>query len=110
MLRFFEGGTLPAGVDAIKRADIKHIICKCIICECFGSKPLHPRAAIPSGVKFNETVDIDVFYIDGHPVLSALCAGTRYKAAGFMDCEGTEDLWDTLQWIWCSATRTNLVV
>jgi hypothetical protein len=69
MMRFLEGGILPAGVDSITRTDIKRVISS--------------RAAIPSDVKFKESVYIDVFYIDGHPVLSAVCAGTRYIAAGF---------------------------
>jgi hypothetical protein len=100
MLRFLEGGVLPAGVDYITRADTKRVISNCTICERFGSKPLRPRAAIPSDVKFNESVYIDVSYIDGHPVLSAVCAGIRYTAAGFMVCKSTADLWDTLQRIW----------
>jgi hypothetical protein len=61
MLRFLEGGILPAGVDSITRADIKRDISNCTICERFGSKPLRPRAAIPSDVKFNKSVYIDVF-------------------------------------------------
>jgi hypothetical protein len=68
MLRFLEGGILPAGVDSITRADIKRVMSNCSICERFGSKPLRPRAVIPSDVKFNKSVYIDVFYIDGHPV------------------------------------------
>jgi hypothetical protein len=100
MLRFLEGDILPAGVDSITRADIKRVISNCTICERFGSKPLRPRATIPSDVKFNESVYIDVFYIDGHPVLSAVCDGTRYTAAGFMVSKSTADLWDTLQRIW----------
>jgi hypothetical protein len=92
MLRFLEGGILPAGVDSITRADIKRVISNCIICERFGSKPLRPRAAIPSGAKFDESVYIDVFYIDGHPVLSAVCAGTRYTAAGFLVSKSSADL------------------
>jgi hypothetical protein len=56
MLRFLEGCMLPVGVDSITRADIKRIISNCTICERFGSKPLSPRAAIPSDVKFNEYV------------------------------------------------------
>jgi hypothetical protein len=72
MLCFLEEGILPAGVEAITRADIKSVISNCTICERFGSKPLRPRASIPSDVKFNESVYIDVFYIDGHPVLSAV--------------------------------------
>jgi hypothetical protein len=51
MLRFLEGGILPAGVDPITRADIKRVISNCIICERFGSKPPRPRAAISSVVK-----------------------------------------------------------
>jgi hypothetical protein len=100
MLRLLEGGILPAGVDSITRADIKRVISNCTICERFGSKPLRPRAAIQSDVKFNESVYIDVFYIDGHPVLSAVCAGTRYTAAGLTVSKSTADLWDTLQRIW----------
>jgi hypothetical protein len=100
MLRFLEGGILPAGVDSITRAYIKRVIRNCTICERFGSKPLRPRAANPSDVKFNESVYIDVFHIDGHPVLSAVYAGTRYTAAGFMVSKSTADLWDTLQRIW----------
>jgi hypothetical protein len=53
MLRFLEGGILPAGVDAITRADIKRVISTCTICERFGSKLLRPRADIPSDVKFS---------------------------------------------------------
>jgi hypothetical protein len=56
ILHFLEGGILPAGVDSITRADIKRVISKCIICEHFGSKPLRHRTAIPSDVKFNESV------------------------------------------------------
>jgi hypothetical protein len=97
MLRFIEGVILPAGVDSITRADIKRVISNCTICERFGSKPLPPRAAIPSDVKFNESVNIDDFYIDKHSVLSAVCAGTRYTAAGFMVSKSTADLWNTLQ-------------
>jgi hypothetical protein len=100
MLRFLEGGVLPARVDSITRADIKRVISSCTICERFGSKPLLPRAAIPSDVKFNESVYIDVFYIDGHPVLSAVCASTRYTAAVLMVNKSTADLWDTLERIW----------
>jgi hypothetical protein len=92
MLRFLEGGILPAEVDSITIADIKRVIRNCTICERFESKPLRPRAAIPSDVKFNESVYIDVFYIDGHPVLSAVCAGSRYTAAGFMVSKSTTDL------------------
>jgi hypothetical protein len=33
-------------------------------------------------------------------VLSAVCASTRYTAAGFMVSKSTADLWDTLQRIW----------
>jgi hypothetical protein len=77
MLRFLEGRILPAGVDSITRADIKRATRNCTICKRFESKPLRPKAAIPSDVKFNESVYIDVFYIDGQPVLSAVCAGTR---------------------------------
>jgi hypothetical protein len=100
MLRFLEGGILPAGVNSITRADIKRVISNYTICERFGFKPLRPKAAIPSDVKFNESVYIDVFYIGGQPVLSAVCAGIRYTAAGFMVSKNTEDLWDTLQRIW----------
>jgi hypothetical protein len=97
MLRCLEGVILPAGVDSITRADIKRVISNCIIYERFEYKPLRPRAAMPSHFKFNESVYIDVFYIDGHPVLSAMCADTRYTAAGFMVSKSTADLWDTLQ-------------
>jgi hypothetical protein len=99
-LHFLEGGILPAAVNSITRADIKPVISNCTICERFGSKPLRPRAAIPSDVEFNESVYIDVFYIDEHLVLSVVCAGTRYTAAGFMVSKSTADLWDTLQRIW----------
>jgi hypothetical protein len=61
--------------------------------ERFGSKPLGPRAAIPSDVRFNQSVYIDVFYIAGHPLLPAVCAGTRYTAAVFMVSKRTADLW-----------------
>jgi hypothetical protein len=97
MLRFLKGGILPAEVDVITRADIKRVISNCTFCERFGSKPLRPRAAIPSDVKFNESFYNDVFYFDGHPVLSAVSAGTRYTEAGFVVSKSTEDLWDTLQ-------------
>jgi hypothetical protein len=100
MLRFLEGGILPAGVDFITRIDIKRVISNCNICERFGSKPLRPRAAIPSDAKFIESVYIGVFYIDGNPVLSAVCAGTRYTAAGVLVIKSTADLWDTHQRIW----------
>jgi hypothetical protein len=52
MLRFLEGGILPAGVDSITRADITRVIRNCTTCERFGSKFLRPRAAIPSDIKF----------------------------------------------------------
>jgi hypothetical protein len=91
-LRSLEVGILPDGVDSITRADIKSVISNCSICERFGSKPLRLRAAIPSDVKFKESVYIDVFYIDGHPALSAVCAGTRYTAAGFMVRKSTAHL------------------
>jgi hypothetical protein len=100
MLRFLEGGILPAGVDSITRADIKRVISNCTICERFGSKSLRPRAAIPSDVKSHESVYIDVFYIDGYPVLSAVFADTRCTAAGFMISKSKADIWDTLQRIW----------
>jgi hypothetical protein len=61
MLSFLEGGMLPAGIDSTTRAEIKCVISNCTICERFESKPLRPRAAIPSDVKFNESVYIDVF-------------------------------------------------
>jgi hypothetical protein len=100
MLRFLGGGILPSGVDAIMCADIKRVVSNCTICERFGSKSLRPKAAIPSDVKWNELVHVDVLYIYGYPVLSAVCADTRYTAAGYMVRKSRSDLWDTLQRIW----------
>jgi hypothetical protein len=53
MLLFLEGCILPAGVDAVTRADIKREISKCTICERFAFKPLRPREAIQSDVNLN---------------------------------------------------------
>jgi hypothetical protein len=72
MLRFQKGGIFPAGVDDIRRADIKRVISKSTICERFGSKPLRPRTGLLSDIKFNERVYINDFYINEHPVLIAV--------------------------------------
>jgi hypothetical protein len=76
ILRVLEGGIRPDGVNAITRADLKRVISNCTISERLRSKPLRPRAAIPSEFKSNESVHIDFLYIDEHPVLTAVCAGT----------------------------------
>jgi hypothetical protein len=84
MLRVLEEGILPAGFDSTSRAGIKHLFSTHPFFERFGSKPLRPRASIPSHVNLNEQDYIDVVNIDGHPELSAVCAVNRYTAAGFM--------------------------
>jgi hypothetical protein len=77
MMRFLEGDILPAGVDAKTRADTKRIISKHTIHDRFGFEPLRPTAAMPSDIKFSESVYIDVFYILRF-LLCAMIPGTQW--------------------------------
>jgi IS30 family transposase len=51
-------------------------------------------------VDFNYSIIVDIFYIDGKPVLHIVDEGTRYQAGGWLRDISAKHTWDTIKYRW----------
>lgn len=57
----------------------------CHACQVYSSKPLTFQVHFPNDVVFNKQVRLDLFYLDGKPVLHIINTGTNFPAARFLE-------------------------
>jgi len=73
----------------------------CHYCQKYGKSPGRFKFKVTDDIDFNHTIIIDVFYIEGKPVLHIIDEATAFQSAGFLRDMTANTTWETLrkQWI-----------
>ena len=64
--------------------EINDVSNECEICKRYKPAPRRPIVGLPLASKFNQTVCMDIKFINGQPVIHLIDALTRYSAAGVL--------------------------
>lgn len=82
---------------------LKEIQQFCRQCQLHEKGPGRFKFTLKDDHEFNFSIYIDVFYIDGKPVLHVVDSGTAFHAAAFLKDEKARTLWETLCLCWNNA-------
>jgi len=86
-------------VDANVRT-IERIVKFCQYCQLHEKSPGRFKFSLKDDIDFNYRVFIDVFYLDGQPVLQAVDEATSFTAARFLEDMSAKTTWNTLRTCW----------
>ncbi len=88
-----------AGHD-VDRETLEYLTKYCEKCQKHGRSPGRFKFNLRDDVNFNYSVIIDIFYINGKPVLHVVDEGTRYQAGQWLQNISATHTWDTLRQCW----------
>ena len=72
----------------------------CEQCQLHAKSPGRFKFTLKDDCDFNYSVQVDVFYLDGKPVLHVVDEATSFMAARFLKDESARTVWDTLRTCW----------
>lgn len=72
----------------------------CVACQEYAQRPRRFKFTLRVDVDFNHNVYIDIFYIDGKPVLHMVNEATRFQAAKWLTNVSAGSLWKALRKCW----------
>ena len=82
---------------------LQEITRRCDTCQRIANTPLRFRISLGSeNLRFNETVFIDVMYIENRPVLHIVDSATHFSAACFLPDMSVKIVWSTIVECWAS--------
>ena len=84
----------------VEREAIQMINKFCHYCQIKGDAPKRFKFTLKDDVDFNYELIIDIFYLDGKPVLHAVDAATSYQAGKFLKSMSAKDTWEALRLCW----------
>ena len=87
-------------LPADTRASLEDIASRCDTCQTFSAKPYRFSCSMPDTVVFNDTLAIDLLWLDGKAALHVVDLHTHFSAAGFLQRQTVDDVWTTLLTIW----------
>ena len=109
--------------NLLKRADIESITPStrkalekisdsCDLCQRNGQKPRRFKFTLREEKDFNQSVYIDIMYVDNKPILHVVCEATRYQAARWLKKVSAEEVWKAFKFCWidCYLGPPDLVV
>lgn len=73
---------------------------QCKPCQFQSQAPRRFKFTIRTEKNFNESIYIDVFFIDGKPILHVVDESTRYQAARWLPAQNAEEIWKALRLCW----------
>ena len=79
---------------------LRHLTKYCEHCQRHGKSPGRFKFNLRDDVNFNYSIIVDVFYIEGKPVLHIVDEGTRYQAGRWLQNLTAKHTWDTLRMCW----------
>jgi hypothetical protein len=88
-----------AGHD-VDRETLEYLTKYCEKCQKHGRSPGRFKFNLRDDVNFNYSVIVDIFYINGKPVLHVVDEGTRYQAGQWLQNISATHTWDTLRQCW----------
>jgi hypothetical protein len=88
-----------AGHEVDKRV-LNYLSKYCIHCQRHGQSPGRFKFNLRDDIQFNHTIIVDIFYIQGKPVLHVVDEGTRYQAGRWLQNISAKHTWDTIRACW----------
>ena len=85
-----------AGHDTDKEA-LEYLTKYCIHCQRHGQSPGRFKFNLREDIEFNHSIIVDIFYIQGKPVLHVVDEGTRYQAGRWLSNISAKHTWDALR-------------
>ena len=89
-----------AKLDNIDIRSVEHLTKFCEQCQLYAKSPGRFKFTLKDDCDFNYSVQINVFYLDGKPVLYIIDEATSFITARFLKDESTRTVWDTLRTYW----------
>eukprot|EP00171_Calliarthron_tuberculosum_P013661 IDg13661t1 len=87
-------------VTSNTRALLREISKRCKACQIYSNKPRRFKFTLRDDIYFNHTIYIDIFYIDGNPILHVVDEATRYQAALWLESASSDAIWAALRLCW----------
>eukprot|EP00171_Calliarthron_tuberculosum_P004960 IDg4960t1 len=87
-------------INSSTRAMLQNIAKRCQACQIYSYKPRRFKFTLRDDRDFNHTIYIDIFYIDGKPILHVVDEATRYQAARWLESASAESVWASLRLCW----------
>jgi hypothetical protein len=78
------------------RKSLEDIASRCDTCQTFSAKPYRFRVSMPDSIVFNDTLAIDLVWLEGKAALHVVDLHTHFSAAGFLQRQSVDDVWTTL--------------
>jgi hypothetical protein len=99
MMNLFKRANIRDLPDDTRRS-LEEIASRCNTCQSFSAKPYRFRVSMPDSIVFNDTLAIDLLWLEGKAVLHVVDLHTHFSAAGFLQRQSVDDVWITLLTIW----------
>lgn len=87
-------------VDSKTREILEGIKRKCLQCQRYVQAPRRFKFNLREDKEFNHTIFVDIFYIDGRPILHVVDESTRYQAARWLPKISADAVWRALRMCW----------
>jgi len=79
---------------------LEHLTKYCEHCQRHGKSPGRFKFNLRDDVSFNQSIIVDIMYINGKPVLHVVDKGTRYQAGRWLRNITAKHTWDVLRACW----------
>ncbi len=84
--------------------ELESITKECSTCQKHAVRPRRFKLTVGhDDAKFNHVLAIDIFYINGKPILHYVDEATQYASARFLSTMSSSDVWKTLMRCWILA-------
>ena len=84
----------------VDKSVLEYISKYCIHCQRHSKSPGRFKFNLREDLHFNATIIVDIFYIEGRPVLHIVDEATRYQAGRWLQNMTSKHTWDTIRACW----------
>jgi hypothetical protein len=92
----------PDQATAETRTLLEDIAQRCRTCQALSRKPYRFKVSMPENVVFNQTLAMDIMYLEGKALLHVVDTSTNFSNAIFLQSQSVESIW--LAFLECWAT------
>lgn len=82
------------------RKKLEEITRECTLCQLHSQRPLRFKFTLPVEKDFNQSVYVDMMYLEKKPLLHVVCEATMYQAARWLPRTTAEELWRAFRLCW----------
>jgi Reverse transcriptase (RNA-dependent DNA polymerase) len=92
----------PDQATSATRALLDDIAKSCRTCQHLSRKPYHFHVSIPGDCIFNQTVAMDLMWLEGRAVLHVVDTSLHFNSAAFLMAQTVEGIWTAFLDCWCT--------